>query len=54
MVTLILLSFSCSGFASGFNCVWRCQGFVTAVAIRCGPMASPRIGRSHGSLPCEQ
>jgi hypothetical protein len=29
------------------------QGIVTAVAIRCGPMASPRIGRRHGSPPRE-
>jgi hypothetical protein len=32
----------------------RCQGIVTAVEIGCGPMASPRIGRRHGSLSREQ
>jgi hypothetical protein len=37
-----------------FNCVQSCQSIVTAVAIGCGPMASPRIGRRHGSLPREQ
>jgi hypothetical protein len=35
-------------------CVYRCQSIVTAVAIGCGPMASPRIGRRHGSPPHEQ
>jgi hypothetical protein len=35
-------------------CVQRCQSIVTAVAIGCGPMASPRFGRRHGSPPCEQ
>jgi hypothetical protein len=37
-----------------FNCVQRCQCIVTAVAIGCGSMASPRIGRRHGSPPHEQ
>jgi hypothetical protein len=37
-----------------FNCVQKCQGIVTVVAIRCGPMASPRIGRRYGSPPHEQ
>jgi hypothetical protein len=37
-----------------FNCVLRCQGFVTAVALGCGPMARPRIGRRIGSSPHEQ
>jgi hypothetical protein len=37
-----------------FNCVQRCQGIVTAVAIGCGPMASLRIGRRLGSPPREQ
>jgi hypothetical protein len=30
-------------------CVQRCQGIMTAVAIGCGPMASPRIGRRLGA-----
>jgi hypothetical protein len=34
-----------------FNCVQRCQGFVTAVASECGPVASPRSGKGLGSLP---
>jgi hypothetical protein len=37
-----------------FNCVQRCQGFATDVAVGCGPMASPRFGRRHGSPPHEQ
>jgi hypothetical protein len=37
-----------------FNCVQRCQGIVTVVAVGCGPTANPRIGRRHGSPPCEQ
>jgi hypothetical protein len=37
-----------------FNCVQRCQGFVTAAAVGCGSMASPRIGRRLGSPPREQ
>jgi hypothetical protein len=37
-----------------FNCVERCQGIVTAVAIGCGPMASLRIGRRPVSPSCEQ
>jgi hypothetical protein len=37
-----------------FNCVQRCQGFVTAVVVGCGPMASPRIERRLRSLPREQ
>jgi hypothetical protein len=37
-----------------FNCVQRCQSFVNAVAIGCGPMASPRIERRLGSPPHEQ
>jgi hypothetical protein len=36
------------------NCVQRYQGFVTAVAVGCGPTASPRFGRRLGSLPREQ
>jgi hypothetical protein len=36
------------------NCVQRCQSIVTAVAIGCGPMASPRFGRRLGSLPRKQ
>jgi hypothetical protein len=35
-------------------CVQRCQSIVTIVAVGCGPMASPRFGRRHGSLPREQ
>jgi hypothetical protein len=34
--------------------VQRCQSIVTAVAIRCGPMANPRIGRRHVIPPREQ
>jgi hypothetical protein len=37
-----------------FNCVQRCQGFVTAVASGCGSVASPRSGKRLGSLPREQ
>jgi hypothetical protein len=37
-----------------FNCVQTCQDFVTAVAVGCGPIVSPRIGRTHGSPPREQ
>jgi hypothetical protein len=37
-----------------FNCVQRCQGIVIAVAVGCGSMTSPRIGRRLGSLPREQ
>jgi hypothetical protein len=37
-----------------FNCVQKCQDSVTTVAIGCGPMASMRIGRRHGSLSREQ
>jgi hypothetical protein len=36
-----------------FNYVQRCQDFVTAVAVGCGPMVSPRIGRRLGSPPHE-
>jgi hypothetical protein len=28
-----------------FNCVQRCQGIVTVVAVGCGPMVNPRFGR---------
>jgi hypothetical protein len=37
-----------------FNCVQRCQGFVTTVVSGCGPVASPRSGKKLGSLPHEQ
>jgi hypothetical protein len=37
-----------------FNCVQRCQGFVTAVANGCGLVVSPMIGMRLGSLPHEQ
>jgi hypothetical protein len=37
-----------------FNCVQRCQSFVIAVAVGCGPTASPRIGKRLGSPPREQ
>jgi hypothetical protein len=37
-----------------FNCMQRCQGFVTAVASGCGPVVSPMSGRRLGSLPREQ
>jgi hypothetical protein len=37
-----------------FNCVQRCQGFVTAVAVGCGSTVIPRIGKRLGSLPHEQ
>jgi hypothetical protein len=37
-----------------FNCVLRCQGFVTVVAVGCGPTMSPRIGKRFESLPREQ
>jgi hypothetical protein len=37
-----------------FNCVQRCQGFVTAMASGCGPVVSPMIGKRLGSPPREQ
>jgi 5,10-methylene-tetrahydrofolate dehydrogenase/methenyl tetrahydrofolate cyclohydrolase len=37
-----------------FNCVQRCQGFVTPVAVGCGPITSSRIGRRLVSMPREQ
>jgi hypothetical protein len=37
-----------------FNCVQRCQGFVTAVASGCGLVVSPMIWMRLGSLPREQ
>jgi hypothetical protein len=37
-----------------FNCVQRCQGIVTAMAVGCGPMANLKFGRIHGSPPREQ
>jgi hypothetical protein len=37
-----------------FNCVQRWQGFVTAVASGCGPVANPRSGKRLGSPPHEQ
>jgi hypothetical protein len=37
-----------------FNCVQRCQSIATVVAIGCGPMTSPRIGRRLRSPPREQ
>jgi hypothetical protein len=47
-------AFVAQGLLVDFNYVQRCQSIVTAVAIRCGPMTSPRIGRRLGSLPREQ
>jgi hypothetical protein len=35
-------------------CVQTCLSITTAMEIGCGPMASPRTGRRHGSLPHEQ
>jgi hypothetical protein len=37
-----------------FNCVQRCQCFVTAVTSGCGQVVSPWSGRRLGSLPHEQ
>jgi hypothetical protein len=37
-----------------FNCVQRCQDFVTPVAVGCGPITSSRIGRRLVSMPREQ
>jgi hypothetical protein len=37
-----------------FNCVQRCQGIVTAMAVGCGPMVNPKFGKGLGSPPCEQ
>ncbi len=37
-----------------FNCVQRCQGIVTDVAIGCGSVVSPRSGKRLGSPPHEQ
>jgi hypothetical protein len=34
--------------------VERCQGIVTIVAVGCGPMVGPRVGRRLGSPPREQ
>jgi hypothetical protein len=35
-------------------CVQRCHGFVTVVAVGCGPTVSPRSGKRLGSPPHEQ
>jgi hypothetical protein len=35
-------------------CVQSCQGFVSAVVSRCGPVANPRSGRRRGSPHREQ
>jgi hypothetical protein len=35
-------------------CVQRCPSIVTAVASGCGPVVSPRTGKSLGSLAHEQ
>jgi hypothetical protein len=37
-----------------FNCVQRCQCFMTVVASGCDSMVSLRIGRRLGSPPREQ
>jgi hypothetical protein len=37
-----------------FNCVQRCQDFVTVVAGGCGPVVSLIFGKRLGSPPCEQ
>jgi hypothetical protein len=37
-----------------FNCVQRCQGFVTVVSSGCGLVVSPMIGRRLGSPLREQ
>jgi hypothetical protein len=37
-----------------FNCVQRCQGFVTAVVNRCDPVVNPMIGKRLESPPREQ
>jgi hypothetical protein len=37
-----------------FNCVQRCQDFVTAMAVGCGPMTSPRSEKRLGSPSREQ
>jgi hypothetical protein len=37
-----------------FNCVQRCQGFVTAVVSGCGPVVSPRSARRLRSPSREQ
>jgi hypothetical protein len=37
-----------------FNCVQRCQCFVTAVASGCGPVVSPMFGKRLESPPREQ
>jgi hypothetical protein len=37
-----------------FNCVQRCQSFVTAVAVGCRSMMNPRIGRRLESPSREQ
>jgi hypothetical protein len=37
-----------------FNCVQRCQGIVTVVAVGCGPTASLRSGKRLESPPREQ
>jgi hypothetical protein len=37
-----------------FNYVQRCQRIMDAAAVECGPMASPRIKRRHGSPPHEE
>jgi hypothetical protein len=37
-----------------FNCVQRCQSFVTVVASGCGPVVSPKRGKRLRSPPREQ
>jgi hypothetical protein len=37
-----------------FNCVQRCQSFVTVVVSGCGPVVSLKFGRRLGSPPHEQ
>jgi hypothetical protein len=54
-----LIGQSCSALAAqsllvDFNCEQTCLNIVTAMAIGCGPMASPMTGRRLGSPPHEQ
>jgi hypothetical protein len=37
-----------------FNYVQRCQGFMTAVTVGCGPTVIPLSGKRLGSPPREQ
>jgi hypothetical protein len=51
---LVLLSFTCSGFACGFNCMQAFLNIATAMVNRCDPVVSPRTGKRLGIPSREQ